>query len=95
MNHERAVLRQRRRRRRSVRRRLGGKVPERPRLSVFRSHKHIYVQIIDDRQSRTLASASTLEADVRNTLPSGGNKKAASGIGKVIAERALAPVRQA
>jgi large subunit ribosomal protein L18 len=61
---------------------------ERPRLAVFRSNKHISAQIIDDRDGRTLAAASTLEADVR----SGGtsNKEAASRVGTLVAERAKA-----
>jgi large subunit ribosomal protein L18 len=58
---------------------------ERPRLAVFRSTKHIYVQIIDDLSGRTLASASTI-AD----KPSGAKKSAAETVGKLIAERAKA-----
>lgn len=90
MNHERAILRQRRRRRFSTRRRLGGKVMRRPRLSVFRSHRHIYVQVIDDLNGRTLAAASSAESDLRSQVPKGWNKEAAQQIGKAIAERALA-----
>ena len=60
----------------------------RPRLSVFRSGKNISAQIIDDRESKTLVSASTLEADVRGSLPHGGNQAAAEQVGKAIAERA-------
>jgi len=58
---------------------------ERPRLSVFRSAKNIYVQAIDDVQQKTLASASTKEKDF--TLPNGGNCAAAKEVGKLIAER--------
>jgi large subunit ribosomal protein L18 len=58
---------------------------ERPRLAVFRSTKHIYVQIIDDLSGRTIASASTV-AD----KPSGAKKSAAEAVGKLIAERAKA-----
>ena len=61
---------------------------KRPRMSVFRSNKHIYVQIIDDVAGRTLAAASTTEPQLRQDLPSGGNVAAAAVIGKVIAERA-------
>jgi large subunit ribosomal protein L18 len=62
----------------------------RPRLSVFRSDKHIYVQIIDDRRQSTLVAASSLEKEMRAKLKSGATKQAASEVGKTIAERALA-----
>jgi large subunit ribosomal protein L18 len=62
--------------------------PERPRLSVFRSDKHIYAQIIDDYAGRTLASAATTLADVRGDLRNGGNVEAAKRVGRAIAERA-------
>ena len=52
--------------------------PERPRLSVFRSHKHIYVQVIDDDAGRTLAAASTVDKDLRGEVKYGGNKAAAA-----------------
>ena len=93
MNHEKYVGRQRLRRRRRVRRHLHdtirGVVP-RPRLSVFRSNKHMYAQIIDDGQGRTVAAASTAEDGVLSGTNSGGNKTAAAAVGKVIAERSLA-----
>ncbi len=57
----------------------------RPRMSIFRSAKHIYAQIIDDETGNTLASASSLKTDV-----SGGNREGAAGVGKLIAERAQA-----
>ena len=60
----------------------------RPRLSVFRSGKHIYAQIIDDRQGVTLAAASSLDEAVK--LKTGANKEAATQVGKLIAERAIA-----
>ena len=59
-----------------------------PRLNVFRSTAHLYAQIIDDASSRTLASASSLDKEVRRTLKSGGNVAAAKVVGKVLAERA-------
>ena len=86
---------QRRRRTFRVRNKIR-RVSARPRLSVFRSNKHISVQIIDDVQGRTLAAASTFEKDLRETLSGyGGNIEAAVLVGKRIAERALeAGIRQ-
>ena len=75
------------RRQRHVRKRLHG-TTERPRLAVFRSSKHIYVQIINDDNGTTLASASTLDPEVRGSTPYGGNKAAAAVVGRVVAERA-------
>jgi large subunit ribosomal protein L18 len=77
------------RRQRRVRKKLVG-TAERPRLAIFRSSKHIYGQIIDDATGRTLASAGTLEKDVKGQLTNGygGNKAAASAVGKTLAERA-------
>jgi len=69
--------------------RVRGKItgtPERPRLNVFRSEKHIYAQIIDDTQGVTLCTASSLEKDFEG---SGSNKEAAGKVGKQIADRAL------
>ncbi|MAI62374.1 MAG: 50S ribosomal protein L18 [Micavibrio sp. TMED27] len=60
----------------------------RPRLSVFRSGKQIYAQIIDDLQGVTLASASTVEAELKEKLKSGANVEAATEVGKLVAERA-------
>ena len=60
----------------------------RPRLSVFRSGKNIYAQVIDDRQGATLAAASTLEKDLRASLKSGADVEAARQVGRLIAERA-------
>jgi large subunit ribosomal protein L18 len=62
----------------------------RPRLSVHRSGKHIYVQVIDDLAGCTVAAASTLEKDVRAKGKSGANVEAAAEVGKLIAERAVA-----
>jgi large subunit ribosomal protein L18 len=64
--------------------------PERPRLCVFRSLKHIYAQVIDDRSGRTLVSAGSVDTDGRKLVKGGGNVAAARVIGKLVAERALA-----
>lgn len=89
MDHARTILRQRLRRRHRVRRNIRG-TAERPRLAVFRTHKHIYAQIIDDASGRTLASASTMDKQLRGAVAFGGNKQAAEVIGKAVAERAKA-----
>lgn len=72
-----------------VRTRVTG-TPERPRLCVYRSLSHIYAQVIDDRTGRTLASASSLDKEMRKQLKGGGNVAAAKVVGKAIAERARA-----
>ena len=77
------------RRRRHVRKKLQG-TAERPRLTVHRSSKHIYAQLIDDLQGVTLAAASSLGKEVQAGLPYGGNIKAAQVVGKKIAEFAKA-----
>lgn len=89
MNHERAILKQRERRSFRVRKRTRGSAA-RPRLTVFRSHKHVYAQVIDDGTGLTLASASTLDKDLRGAAKNGGNKTAAQAVGKAIGERAIA-----
>lgn len=76
----------RRRIRFRVRRRMSG-TAERPRLAVFRSEKHIYVQAIDDKQGRTLAHASTRDADVRGQVKHGGNVASAKLVGEAIGKR--------
>jgi large subunit ribosomal protein L18 len=76
----------RRRRHYRLRRRVTG-TPQRPRLAVFRSLKHIYAQIIDDAQGQTLAAASTMEGALKGNLKSGGDIEAAKAVGKLIAER--------
>jgi large subunit ribosomal protein L18 len=88
-NQHRIISERRQRRQRRVRKGLSG-TPERPRLAVFRSSKHIYAQVIDDADGKTLASAGTLDSEVKSQLakPYGGNKAAASVVGKVVAERA-------
>ena len=77
--------RRRRRLRFQLRQKSGGRV----RLSVFRSGKHIYAQIIDDAAGKTIAAASSLEKDLRTSLKTGADKAAAAAIGKLVAERAV------
>ena len=78
------------RRRRRLRYRLRNRGGGRVRLSVFRSGRHIYAQIIDDAQGRTLAAASSLEKEMRGELRTGADKDAAVAVGKRVAERAVA-----
>ncbi len=75
----------RRRRKKGIRKRIIG-TPERPRLSVYRSLKHTYAQVIDDLSGRTLAAASTVQPRIEN----GGNIQAAESVGGTLAERARA-----
>ncbi len=70
-----------------IRRRVRGS-QERPRLAIFRSLNHIYAQVIDDERAVTIASASTVEKDLRGTT--GGNIEAAQRVGRAIAERSIA-----
>ena len=60
-----------------------------PRLSVFRSGKHVYAQIIDDEQGRTLAAASSIDKELRDKLKTGANTEAAAAVGRAVAERAI------
>ena len=69
------------RRKRRTRQQLQCKSGQRPRLSVFRSGKHIYAQVIDDRQQATLVAASTLDKDLRGKLKTGADKDAAGQVG--------------
>lgn len=85
MNRVELKTHQRARRKKGLRKRILG-VPERPRLSVFRSAKHIYAQVIDDLSGKTLASASTTEKPKK--VDKGGNKAAAEVVGVNIAKRA-------
>lgn len=78
------------RRRARLRYQIKVKGAGRPRLSVFRSGRHIYAQVIDDAAGRTVAAASTLEKDLRSSLKTGADKDAAVTVGKLVAERALA-----
>ena len=71
-----------------VRRALKKVAVDRPRLSVYRSSKNIYVQVIDDAAGRTLVAASTLDKDLKGKLRTGADKAAAIEVGKLLAERA-------
>ena len=76
--------RRKRRNRAALRKRMGDRI----RLSVFRSSKHIYAQVIDDAKGVTLAAASTKDKDLRDKVKNGATKDAATEVGKAIAERA-------
>ncbi len=86
-NQQRVVQTRRERRQHRVRNRLFG-TPQRPRLAVFRSSKHIYAQLVNDELGMTLAAASTRDPEVRSQVKYGGNKAAAAIVGRVVAERA-------
>jgi large subunit ribosomal protein L18 len=73
-----------------VRRSLKKVANGRPRLSVFRSSKQIYAQVIDDAKGVTVAAASSLEKDLKASLKTGADKAAAEAVGKLVAERAKA-----
>ncbi|NJM68898.1 MAG: 50S ribosomal protein L18 [Scytonema sp. RU_4_4] len=73
-------------------RRIRGKVDgssDRPRLAIFRSHQHIYAQVIDDTKHHTLVAASTLEPELKSVLASSSNCQASVEVGKLIAVRSL------
>lgn len=80
---------QRERRHRRLRVKVQG-TTERPRLNVYRSLEHIYAQVIDDTQGHTMASASTLDADVKKAIDGKNKSDAAKVVGKIIADRAKA-----
>ncbi|GAN60050.1 MULTISPECIES: 50S ribosomal protein L18 [Acetobacter] len=80
----------RNRRRARLRFQLRRKAGGRPRLSVFRSGKNIYAQVIDDVQGRTLAAASSLDKELREALKTGATKDSANAVGKLVAQRAVA-----
>ena len=71
-----------------VRKNISG-TPARPRLNVFRSNSNVYAQIIDDTTGTTLASASTLDKEIKEKVSYGGNKEAAKEVGMLVAKRAL------
>ena len=89
MNEQKYERRKRLKRRRRVRKKVFGD-PERPRLSVFRSHRHIYAQIIDDDNAVTVVAAGTLAKDYADQGRGGGNIKAAARVGEDLARKALA-----
>ena len=94
MNRQKEVNQRRLRRRRHVRSRVQGNADQ-PRMCVHRSLKHIGVQLVDDQTGRTLVSASTRDKSVRDSISYGGNREAASAVGKLIAEKAIAAGIQA
>jgi large subunit ribosomal protein L18 len=77
------------RRSRRVRGTLKRAASGRARLSVFRSSRHIYAQVIDDRAGKTVAAASTLDKDLKTSLPKGSDLAAAQAVGKLVAERTI------
>jgi len=85
MKENKLFARRKRRNRYAIKKKANGK----PRLSVFRSEKHIYAQVIDDLTGETKASASTIEKDVKGKVKNGANVEAAETVGKLVAERAL------
>jgi large subunit ribosomal protein L18 len=80
---------QRQRRQFRVRKRIRGSAA-RPRLSVFRSHRNLACQIIDDASGKTLVAVGTKDKDVRGSVNYGGNKAAAQAVGKLLAQKAIA-----
>ena len=84
-NSKQAFERRRDRVRRSIQKAANG----RPRLSIFRSSKQIYAQIIDDAKGHTIVSASTIEKDLKGSLKTGADVAAAAAVGKLVAERAV------
>lgn len=89
MDRTKAKQAQRSRRKRRVRKRVSG-TAERPRMTVFRSHKNISVQLIDDGLGRTLCQAATANKDLASEIEYGGNIAAAKRVGEVVAQQATA-----
>jgi len=95
MDHQKAKWLRRWKRHRRIRKRVRG-TAQRPRLSIYRSLKNIYCQLIDDDEGRTLLSVSTVSPEIREQVGYGGNVRAARAVGKALAEKALARgIRQA
>ncbi len=88
MKHEKEINRQRGRRRYRVRNKVK-RFSTRPRMSVFRSARHIFVQIIDDEAGKTLAAVGSMDKELRAEISYGGNQQAARAVGQVIAQKAL------
>ncbi len=84
-NNRKELIKQRHRR---IRRKVEG-TAERPRLAVFRSHQHIYAQVIDDKQQHTLVAASTVDPNLRQTLDSTRTCEASAAVGTLVAQRAI------
>ena len=89
MDKHKTITLQRKRRVGRVRKSLNG-TAERPRLTVFRSGRHIAAQVINDEDGRTIVAASTMQKDVKDGLSSTANKAAAEKVGRLVAERAKA-----
>lgn len=87
MLKEKTRLYSRKRRHQRVRKKVSG-TPARPRLNVFRSHKNIYAQLINDLSGETLVAVSTLDPELRAGTPYGGNKEAARKVGELLGRRA-------
>ena len=87
MKHEKEINRQRQRRRYRVRNKVK-RFSTRPRMSVFRSARHIFVQIIDDEAGKTLAAVGTMDKELRADVGYGGNQEAARAVGQAIAKKA-------
>ena len=95
MNKNKFLGKQRARRKSRVRKKVQG-TADCPRLNVFRSHKHLACQLIDDAAGKTLVTASTYEQELRKQFDYGGNCNAAQALGKILAERAIeAGIKQA
>jgi len=88
MDKNKAKVKARERRHRRVRRKVTG-TPERPRLCVFRSNKHIYAQVIDDWNQRTLLSCCSLSAEYRSQLSKGGTVESAARLGQMVGKKCL------
>ena len=88
MIHKLSRSKARKKRHYRLRHHLSG-VPDRPRLAVFRSNKHIYAQVIDDTAGRTLVAASTLEKSVSAKCENTSNKEAARAVGEAVAKKAI------